>query len=45
MSSTMRFQRRNVGDLLQSALLDDRARVAALVPDDLENILGDFPEK
>ena len=36
------FDRRNVGHLLQSARFDDRARVAALVPDDLEHVLGDL---
>jgi len=36
------LDRRNIGDLLQSAPFDDRARIATLVPDDLEDILGDF---
>src|SRR5690606_13449906 len=31
-----------VGHLLQPARLDERARIAALVPDDLEQILGDL---
>ena len=31
-----------VGDLLHAALLDDLGRVAALGPDDLEQILGDL---
>ena len=32
----------SVGDLLHAALLDDRARIAALAPDDLEQVLGDL---
>ena len=31
-----------VGDLFHPALFDDRARIAAFGPDDLEQILGDF---
>ena len=42
MSSTSASMRRNVGHLLQPALLDDRARIAALGPHDLEHLLGDF---
>ena len=36
------LDRADVGDLLHAALLDDRARVAALAPDDLEQVLGDL---
>ena len=36
------LDRAHVGDLLQAPLLDDRARVAALAPDDLEEVLGDL---
>ena len=36
------FDRADVGDLLHAALNDDRARIATLVPDNLEQILSDF---
>ena len=36
------LDRAEVGDLLHAARLDERARVAALAPDDLEQILGDL---
>src|SRR5262245_45183514 len=36
------LDRRQVGDLPHSSRLDDHARVAALIPDDLEHLLGDL---
>ena len=36
------LDRRKVGHLLEAALFDDRARIAALMPDDLKHILGDL---
>ena len=36
------LDRADVGDLLHAALFDDRARVAAFAPDDLEQVLGDL---
>ena len=36
------LDRAGVGDLLHAARLDDRARVAAFLPDDLEQVLGDL---
>ena len=36
------LDRADVGDLLHAARLDDRARVAAFLPDDLEQVLGDL---
>src|SRR5580704_8296101 len=36
------FEGRNVGHLLQSARLDDGARIATFVPDDFENVLGEL---
>jgi hypothetical protein len=32
----------SVGDLLHAARFDERARIAALAPDDLEQVLGDL---
>src|SRR6185503_6166458 len=37
-----RLDRAEIGHLLHPARLDDRARIAALGPDDLEQILGDL---
>src|SRR4051812_39199540 len=36
------LDRREVGDLLHAARLDDGAGIAALLPDDLEQVLGNF---
>src|SRR5205823_10910241 len=36
------LDRAYVRDLLEPALLDDIPRIAALAPDDLEQVLGDF---
>ena len=36
------LDRAGVGHLLQAARFDDRARIAALAPDDLEQVLGDL---
>src|SRR5262245_8830006 len=36
------FDGTSVSDLLHAALLDDRARIATLVPDDLEQVLGNL---